>query len=311
MKFKQYIKESGESIASLSKKIQIPYATLNEGIKNSSQMKIENLVKLSKYYGLSLDELYSMIEIKQNTFLNVLKDQLDSKLKGNIYHDTQIKFAYNTNRIEGSKLSYEQTRLIFETSTISIDGDLNTDDLIETANSFFLFDRMLIKADQYLTIDMIKDFHRILKNGTNDSRKSWFKVGEFKSLPNEVGGMETTPPKEVNFAMENLFNWYYSLKKVSFDNIIEFHYRFEIIHPFQDGNGRIGRIILFKECLKNNIVPFIIEDEIKSFYYRGLRSFSTERGFLIDTCLSMQDKYLSRIKHYLGDLHPLDKLFEL
>ena len=311
MKFKDFIKDSGESIASLSKKINIPYATLNEGIKNSSQMKIENLVKLSKYFGITLDEVYSMIVNNQMTFLDILRDQLDSKLKGNIYHDTQIKFAYNTNRIEGSKLSYEQTRLIFETNTIGSDKDLNTDDIVETANSFFLFDQMLLKADQYLSIEMVLEFHKILKNGTNDSRKSWFRVGEFKSLPNEVGGMETTPPKEVEVAMGNLFNWYYSLKTVTFSNIIEFHYRFEKIHPFQDGNGRIGRIILFKECLMHNIIPFIIEDDVKSYYYRGLTNFTDERGYLLDTCLSMQDKYLMRIRHYLGEAISVNELFGL
>ena len=309
MKFKEFMRQSGETVASISKKLLIPYATLNEGIKNSSQMKIENLVKLSKYFGISLDEVYSMIEIKQYTFLDILKEQLDSKLKGNIYHDTQIKFAYNTNRIEGSKLTFEQTRLIFETSTIGAGAVLNTDDLVETANSFFLFDQMLIKADQYLTIDMVKEFHRILKNGTNDSRKSWFNVGEFKALPNEVGGMNTVPPKDVKLAMDNLISWYSSLGKVTFEDIIDFHHRFEIIHPFQDGNGRIGRIILFKECLRNNIAPFIIEAEIKSFYYRGLSTFSEERGYLIDTCLAMQDKYLDRIKHYLGDVVTVDELF--
>ncbi len=300
MNIKEYITSKNETINSLSKKLNIPYATLHNGIDKPKQMKYENLLKLSKYFGISLDYLSSFFDKEETTLLSILIDQMESKLKGNIYHFTQINFAYNTNRIEGSELSEEQTRLIFETNTIGVEDELvNTDDLVETVNSFYLFDQMLKNADNYLSEDMIKRFHQILKNGTNDSRKDWFVVGGYKKLPNEVGGKPTTEPLKVEKEMSKLINWYNSIKEISFNDIIEFHYRFENIHPFQDGNGRIGRLIMLKECLKNDIVPFIIEDKKKAFYYRGLSKYKEESGFLVDTCLSMQDKYKKQIRKYL------------
>ena len=239
--------------------------------------------------------------------LEILREQKEMQLKGNLYHITQINFAYNTKHIEGSTLTEEQTRYIYETNTLILeDGKTQTkvDDIIETANHFKLVDYMLEIADKTITSKMIKEFHKILKTGTSDERKSWFKVGEYKALANEVGGYETSNPENVEKDMEDLLKWYNSLENVTFDDIIKFHSDFEEIHPFQDGNGRVGRIIMFKECLRNNIVPFIILDEDKLFYYRGLREYQHggEKGYLIDTCLNAQDQYKKLIDKFIGRL---------
>ena len=224
------------------------------------------------------------------------------RLKGGLYHTTQIKLAYNSNRIEGSKLSEEQTRYIFETNTLNVapDETANVDDIIETANHFICFDYMLDTAEKNLSEEMIKEFHRILKINTSDSRKEWFKIGDYKTRPNVVGDMETIAPAEVSNAIVALLDSYHKTT-VDFSALVDFHYRFEKIHPFQDGNGRVGRIILFKECLKHNITPFIIEDEYKMFYYRGLKEFEKTPGYLMDTCLSAQDKYKEVAGYFLGE----------
>lgn len=240
-----------------------------------------------------------------NNILNILREQKETKLKGNLYHITQINFAYNTNHMEGSTLTEDQTRYIYETNTLFVEnGNSSTkiDDIIETLNHFKLVDFMLDIADQTLTENMIKEFHKILKSGTSDEKKSWFKVGNYKMLENEVGGNPTTSPKNVETEIKKLLNWYNSLDCVSFNDILKFHSDFEKIHPFQDGNGRVGRIIMFKECLKNNIVPFIILDKDKLFYYRGLNEFShnREKGYLIDTCLNAQDQYKKLIDKFIG-----------
>lgn len=225
--------------------------------------------------------------------LSILREQKKLKLKGNLYHITQVQFAYNTNHIEGSNLTEEQTRFIYETNTLINDTDKapNIDDIVETANHFYLFDYMLDTADDILSEDLIKEYHKLLKRGTSSERLEWFRVGDYKSLKNEVNGTETTTPNNVQTEIRELILWYNSLEKVAFEDILEFHYRFEAIHPFQDGNGRIGRIIMFKECLKNDIIPFIILDEYKAYYYRGLKEFRNEKGYLTDTCLLMQDRY--------------------
>lgn len=301
MNFKDYLKEKGISLLKLSKDTGIPYSTLVSGIEKPESMRVENLYKISQYLDKTLDEVFKILNKKEEkTLADILKEQKNMKLKGNIYHYTQIKFAYNTNRIEGSRLSEDETRFIFETNTlISKDETQNVDDIIETANHFYLFDYMLDKVETILSQDLIKEYHKILKSGTEDSRKGWFKVGEYKSLPNEVGGKETTKPKDVEKEIKKLLLWYSSLETVTFKDIVEFHYRFEKIHPFQDGNGRVGRALMFKECLKNNIVPFIIEDSFKAFYYRGLSNYEEEKGFLEETCLAMQDNYKEVIKKFL------------
>ena len=267
---------------------------------------IESLKRLAETFNVTVDELIKdeeKFDISKINVLEVLREQKEMGLKGNLYHNTQIMFSYNTNHIEGSKLTEEQTRYIFETNTILFEGGTvaSVDDILETANHFKLVDYMLDIADQNLTEDIIKKFHKILKEGTMDSRKEWFNVGDYKKLANEEGNMKTSSPKQTPKDMQKLMEWYNSLPKVTIKEIIEFHARFEKIHPFQDGNGRVGRIIAFKECLKNNIIPFIILDKDKLYYYRGLKEYQnkTEKGYLIDTCLNAQDEYTKMIEYYL------------
>lgn len=229
---------------------------------------------------------------QHHTLLDILREQKESKYPGSIYHKTQIELTYNSNHMEGSRLTYDQTRYIFETNTIGIENEvINVDDVIETANHFRCVDLIIENAGARLTEKFIKELHLILKNGTADSRKEWFAVGNYKKLPNEVGGMETILPEDVPGKMKALLAEYNAKGVKVLKDILEFHVKFERIHPFQDGNGRVGRLIMFKECLKYNIVPFIIEDNLKLYYYRGLKEWNHEKGYLTDTCLAAQDKY--------------------
>ncbi len=299
MDFISYLKNQGITLRELSKGCGIPYATLHNNVEKPSTIKALNLQKISRYLDMSMEETLSLMIREEVTLLKVLLDQKRSKLKGSIYHYTQIGFAYNTNRIEGSRLTEDETRYIFETNTlIDQSGTGSVDDVVEMANHFYLFDLMLEDADQLLNERLIKDYHHHLKNGTNDARKEWFTVGGYKKLPNEVGGKATTLPVDVGKVMKKLLDWYHGIEVVSLEDILEFHYRFECIHPFQDGNGRIGRLIMFRECLKHGIVPFIIEDRYKAFYYRGLSEYDKEEGWLMDTCLTMQDDYREVIERY-------------
>jgi len=233
------------------------------------------------------------------TLLDILKEQKAGGYPGGIYHKTQIELTYSSNHMEGSRLTHEQTRYIFETSTIHAENEvLNVNDVIETANHFRCIDRIIDNAKAPLTEAFIKELHMILKNGTSDSRKDWFAVGDYKKLPNEVGGMETALPEQVADRMKSLLAEYHAKEEKSFEDILNFHVRFERIHPFQDGNGRVGRLILFKECLKYNIVPFIIEDDLKMFYYRGLKEWDNEKGYLTDTCLTAQDRYKTYLDYF-------------
>ena len=226
------------------------------------------------------------------TLLDILKLEKESKLKGGLYHKVQIELTYNSNHIEGSRLTHDQTRYIYETNTIGLTGVvINVDDIVETANHFRCIDLIIDKANLNITENLIKQLHFILKNGTSDSRKNWFIVGDYKKLPNEVGGRVTTSPEKVEDEVKSLIEWYNNIKNKTLNDIIEFHYRFEYIHPFQDGNGRVGRLLMFKECLKYNIVPFIIDEKLKMFYYRGLKEWKQEKGYLIDTCLTAQDQF--------------------
>ena len=228
----------------------------------------------------------------KKTLLDILKLEKESKLKGGIYHKVQIELTYNSNHIEGSRLTHDQTRYIYETNTIGLTAEvINVDDIVETANHFRCIDLIIDKANLNITENLIKQLHFILKNGTTDSRKNWFIVGDYKKLPNEVGGRATTSPEKVEDEVKYLIGWYKNIKNKTLNDIIEFHYRFEYIHPFQDGNGRVGRLLMFKECLKYNIVPFIIDDKLKMFYYRGLKEWKQEKGYLIDTCLAAQDQF--------------------
>jgi len=233
------------------------------------------------------------------TLLEILQEEKSSGYSGGIYHKTQIELTYNSNHIEGSSLTHEQTRYIFETNTISTEtGSINVDDVIETANHFRLVSLIIENAKSVLTEEFIKQLHLILKTGTSDSRKEWFAVGDYKKLPNEVGGRNTVIPEEVSDKMKELLNKYNAKEKINFEDILDFHVKFEKIHPFQDGNGRVGRLIIFKECLKHNIVPFIIEDDLKMFYYRGLSEWETEKGYLRDTCLTAQDRYKAYLDYF-------------
>jgi Fic family protein len=234
--------------------------------------------------------------------LNKLREEKAIRLKGGLYHQTQIKLCYNSNRIEGSRLSEEQTRYIFETNTLNVEqgATANVDDILETVNHFVAFDYMLDIADEDLSENIIREFHRILKNNTSDSKKEWFKVGDYKTKPNVVGDVETTSPQQVPEAIARLLKEYSQKERIAFEDIVTFHYEFEKIHPFQDGNGRVGRLIIFKECLKNNILPFIIEDDKKLFYYRGLKEFAETQGYLLDTCRAAQDVYAKLAEYFKG-----------
>ena len=233
------------------------------------------------------------------TLLDILQEQKASKHSGGIYHKTQIDLTYNSNHIEGCRLTHDQTRYIFETNTIGIEKDvLNVDDVIETANHFRCIDMIIDNARAALTEKFIKELHLILKSGTSDSRKDWVAVGDYKKMPNEVGGMDTALTEEVADKIKALLTEYNGKEEKNFEDILDFHVKFERIHPFQDGNGRVGRLIMFKECLKYNIVPFIIEDNMKMFYYRGLKEWNNEKGYLIDTCLAAQDKYKAYLDYF-------------
>ncbi len=233
------------------------------------------------------------------TLLDILQEEKAHKYSGGIYHKTQIELTYHSNHIEGSRLTHDQTRYIFETNTIGIEKEaLNVDDVIETANHFRCIDIIIDNAKATLTEKFIKELHLILKNGTSDSRKEWFAVGDYKKLPNGVGGMDTARPEEVADKIKALLAEYNNKEEKTFEDILDFHVKFERIHPFADGNGRVGRLIMFKECLKYNIVPFIIEDNLKMFYYRGLKEWDNEKGFLTDTCLTAQDRYKAYLDYF-------------
>ena len=246
-----------------------------------------------------------MAETNQRTLLNALREEKAGQIKGGIYHKVQVELTYNSNHIEGSRLTRDQTRYIYETNTIGMEnGVLNVDDIVETANHFQCIDLIIDHAEQPLTEDFIKLLHRILKTGTSDSRKDWFAVGEYKKLPNEVGGRSTTPPEQVAEKMRERLRQYVQKDQPTLKDLIDFHYQFECIHPFQDGNGRVGRLLLFKECLRCDIVPFIIDDELKLFYYRGLHEWKTEPGYLMDTCLAAQDKFKAYLDYFRISYRP-------
>ena len=304
-KIKLYRENKNMTQGEIADILGVKSATISKYESGTLEPNIESLKKLAVLFDVSIDELLKEddFDISKINILEILREQKNMKLKGNLYHNTQITFAYNTNHIEGSKLTEDQTRYIYETNTLLAEKDSITDldDVLETANHFKLVDYMMDIADKKLTEEMIKEFHKILKEGTSDSRKEWFSVGEYKKLPNSVGDMKTIAPKDVQKNIQKLLEWYNSLIQITIHEIIEFHAKFEKIHPFQDGNGRVGRIIAFKECLKNDIIPFIILDKDKQFYYRGLNDNqnNVEKGYLIDTCLNAQDQYSKMIEYYL------------
>ena len=306
-RIKQYRVKNKMTQKEIAEILEVEAGTISKYESGMIEPNIESLKRLAETFHITVDELLKdneeIFDVSKINVLEVLREQKEMKLKGNLYHNTQVIFAYNTNHIEGSKLTEDQTRYIYETNTILFERETvaSVDDILETANHFKLVDYMLDVADKPLTEEMMKMFHKILKEGTMDSRKEWFNVGEYKKLANEAGTIQTSEPKQTPKDMQKLMEWYNSLKGVTIKEIIEFHARFEKIHPFQDGNGRVGRMIAFKECLKNNIIPFIILDKDKLFYYRGLKEYQnkTEKGYLIDTCLNAQDQYISMVEFYL------------
>ena len=289
------------------------YISVRETAKkwNTSERSVRNYCALGRIGGARLvgktweipDEAEkpqrSPRSAKKRTLLAVLREEKEARLSDSIYHRIQIDLTYNSNHIEGSRLTHDETRYIFETNTIGIkDRILNVDDIVETSNHFRCIDSVIDNAEKKLSENYIKELHFLLKTGTSDSRRDWFRVGEYKKLPNEVGGADTTAPEEVSREMKELLAGYNKKGTVTLEDIIAFHVAFERIHPFQDGNGRVGRLIMLKECLKYNIAPFIIDEEYKLFYYRGLKEWNTERGYLLDTCLSAQDKFKAVLKKF-------------
>ena len=264
-----------------------------------AQGRIEGARVAGKTWQIPIDALKPSRKPKISNLLSVLKEEKARNLKGGIYHKTQVLLAYNSNHIEGSKLSEEQTRYIYETNTIGIsDKAVNIDDINETINHFKCFDYVIDNANVQLSEKMIKTLHKMLKNNTSDANKTWFAVGGYKKLPNEIGGKETCLPEQVETEMKKLLDRYNKKIKKNLEDIVEFHKLFETIHPFQDGNGRVGRLIMFKECLKYDIVPFIITDDLKYYYYRGLNEWDNEKGFLIDTCKFAQDQYKKYLDYF-------------
>ncbi|MBP5505438.1 MAG: Fic family protein [Bacteroidales bacterium] len=262
--------------------------------------KINGAVLVGKTWNIPADApLPRKGKLKTSPLLKRLREEKDSKIRGGIYHRTQIDLTYNSNHIEGSRLTHEQTRYIFETNTIGItDESINIDDIVETTNHFRCIDLIIDHAEEKLSEPLIKEIHRVLKTGTSDSGKSWFNVGDYKRLPNEVGGNATCPPEEVHVRIKDLLKAYNAKTSKSLEDIIDLHQKFEAIHPFQDGNGRVGRLVMFKECLAYGIVPFIITEELKLFYYRGLREWGHINGYLTDTCLSAQDNYKALLDYF-------------
>ena len=288
------------SVGEFAKKWNIPERTVRY---NCASGKISGCFLTGKTWNIPEDAVFplkSKSEISgYNNLLKILKEQKAMKLKGGIYHRTQIDLTYSSNRIEGSKLTQDQTRYIFETNTIGVSDEIiNVDDVIETTNHFRCIDYIIENAESKLTESFIKELHSMLKLGTSDSLKDWFKVGEYKKLPNEVGGKETCLPKDVPAKMKELLSNYHASKSKTIENIIDFHQKFEVIHPFQDGNGRVGRLIIFKECLANNVVPFIIDEDLKLYYYRGLKEWNNIKEYLLDTCLTAQDNYKKVLNYF-------------
>ena len=289
------LKEKNIKKSELVSKLGISSRTIAK-IGKGEKLADNVIVRLCGFFGCEKEDIFT--EICDNKILQALREEKNAKISGGIYHETQVRLTYNSNRIEGSKLSEDQTRLIFETNTVGTEQGVPVDDIIETANHFHAVDYIIDRADEPLTEDIIKTLHKILKTGTQNSRLVWFNVGEYKSRANIVGGQETTPPAKVAKEMEKLLEEYSKTSDKDIRDIIKFHREFEKIHPFQDGNGRVGRLIAFKECLRFNIVPFIIEDSKKMFYYRGLKEWNSEQGFLIETCLDGQDTYKALLKYF-------------
>ena len=288
------------SVAEVAKKWKIS----ERSVRNyCAQGRIANAVLTGKTWNIPSDATKPTRKPKQitklRTLLDILQEEQSSKQHGGIYHKIQIDLTYNSNHIEGSQLTHDQTRYIFETNTIGMENQsTKVDDIVETANHFKCIDRIIENANYNISERFLKELHSLLKNGTSDSRKSWFAVGDYKRQPNEVGGHATTNPEQVSSKIKALLSKYNRRSHHTFEELLDFHYQFEAIHPFQDGNGRIGRLILFKECLRNNIVPFIITDNIKIYYYKGLNEWPHNHERLTDTCLAAQEQMKAVLEYF-------------
>lgn len=282
------LKEKGIGKSELSEKLGLSSRTVAK-IAKGEKLSRQSIQKIAAFLKTAPELLVK--EISPNKILQLLRDEKEIGLSGGLYHELQIRMAYNSNHIEGSKLSEAQTRLIFETATIDVGDGIPVDDILETVHHFRAIDYVIETAEEELSEEIIKNLHYILKHDTKDSLLSWFAVGDYKKRANVVGGRETVKPASVPAQMQALLSRYNSKEKVIINEIIAFHAEFEQIHPFQDGNGRVGRLIALKECLRHNIIPFIIEDNKKNYYYRGLSEWQNEKGFLTDTCLDGQDTF--------------------
>lgn len=283
------LKERGLGKTELSTEVGLSTRTVAK-IAKGEKLSSRSLNRIADYLNVTPELLYRVEA--DNKILQILRDEKDIQLSGGLYHELQIRMTYNSNHMEGSMLSEAQTRMIFETNTIDMGAGIPVDDILETVHHFRAIDYCIDIAEEKLTEEIIKKFHYIIKHDTRDSTLSWFAVGDYKKRANVVGGRETSKPSEVSKHMQTLLETYNAKNNVQIEDIIEIHAEFEYIHPFQDGNGRVGRLIVLKECLKNNVIPFIIEDSKKSFYYRGLSEWKRERGWLVDTCLDGQDTFI-------------------
>ena len=295
----QKLNDRGLTKTALAQELGISSRTVAK-ISRGEKVAGHVIVKIAAFLDCKPEELYR--SVSDNALLQTLRDEKSIRMPGGLYHELQVRMTYNSNHIEGSKLSEDQTRLIFETNTVDVGEGIPVDDIIETVNHFRAIDYVIDYAEDALTEDVIKHLHRILKQSTRDSALAWFTVGDYKKRANTVGGRETAKPKDVSARMQALLSAYEALETVSIDDIIRFHCEFERIHPFQDGNGRVGRLIALKECLRYNIVPFIIEDSKKMYYYRGLSEWNTEKGYLTDTCLDGQDTFKKLMAMF--DIYP-------
>ena len=293
------LKKKGIGKTELSKKLGLSTRTIAK-IAKGEKLSQRSVQKIADYLGESPNVI--MREVSDNRILRILREEKEIKLPGGLYHELQVRMTYNSNHIEGSRLSEDQTRQIFETNTLGTGDGILVDDVLETVHHFRAIDFVIDVAEDELTEDIIKYLHYILKHDTKDSALGWFAVGDYKKRANVVGGRETTKPSEVHKHMKALIDEYNAKENVTIEDIIAFHAEFEHIHPFQDGNGRVGRLIALKECLHHNVIPFIIEDEKKNYYYRGLAEWSDEKGWLTETCLDGQDTFI-RLLDMLEIMH--------
>lgn len=283
------LKEKNIGKTELSERLGMSSRTIAK-IGKGEKLSRRSIQMIADYLGVTPDQL--MNEVSENKILQVLREEKEIKLPGGLYHELQVRMTYNSNHIEGSRLSEEQTRQIFETNTLDTGDGISVDDVLETVHHFRAIDYVIDIAEEELTEEIIKHLHYILKHDTKDSTLGWFAVGDYKKRANVVGGRETSKPSEVHKHIKALLEEYNKKENVTVEDIISLHAEFEYIHPFQDGNGRVGRLVALKECLRHNVIPFIIEDTKKSFYYRGLSEWRNEKGWLIDTCLDGQDTFV-------------------